>query len=296
MGGTARPMESAMGVEGESASTPALGFSDFVRLASKSVFALADVFSSSPTGPRLLIYHQVERVEDSQMIVTPETFEAQLDWISSRGEIVRLEDALRGDEFDRSDRFVLTFDDGYDGVYRYAFPLMLDRGIPFTIYLTSGFVDGPGAGPGLKALTWTQVREMVSSGLVTVGAHTESHPDLRTIEAVEIAKELDRSNRVIADQTGIEPRHFAYPKGYWAETAELLIRERYDTATLGAGEPIGRRTDMHRLSRVPVQRSDGMVFFKRKALRGMWLEEWVRRRVKGYRNPESTRKSPGGGN
>lgn len=294
MGGKAGPVESAMGLESESGSSPARGFSGFVRVTSKTIFAIADVFSASQTGPRILIYHQIEGLIDSQMIITPEVFESQLNWISDRGVIVRLED-LRGEALDRSDRFVLTFDDGYDGVYRHAFPLLLARGIPFTIYLTSGLIDGPGAGPGLTALTWDQIREMVSSGLVTVGAHTQTHPDLRMIEPSQVAEELDRSNSVIAAETGIEPRHFAYPKGYWAEAAEPLIRERYDSATLGAGESISHQTDMHRLSRVPVQRSDGMLFFKRKAVHGMWLEEWVRRRVKGYRNPGSTGGLPNGG-
>lgn len=287
MGGIAGSVESSTDVD-PGLSLPMTNLSDLTRVAAKSIFALGDVFSAPMTGPKILIYHQVYPALDRQMTVAPELFERQLDWIAARGEIVRLEVAVPPGSLQGAEQYVLTFDDGYDGVYRYVFPLLVDRGIPFTLYLTSGLVDGEGAGAGLDTLTWAQVREMVASGLVTVGAHTHTHPDLRTIDSSQIADELDRSNEIITEQTGVVPRHFAYPKGYWAEAAEPLIRERYETATLGAGSPIGPDSDLHRLSRVPVQRSDGMFFFKWKIERGLRLEETARRRLKGYRNPSAT--------
>ncbi|MFD0350255.1 polysaccharide deacetylase family protein [Kitasatospora aburaviensis] len=37
---------------------------------------------------------------------------------------------------------MLTFDDGFADVYDHAWPLLSERGLPFTIYLASGHVGG----------------------------------------------------------------------------------------------------------------------------------------------------------
>ena len=38
---------------------------------------------------------------------------------------------------------VLTFDDGFADVHDHAWPLLRERGLPFTIYLTTAYVGGP---------------------------------------------------------------------------------------------------------------------------------------------------------
>jgi peptidoglycan/xylan/chitin deacetylase (PgdA/CDA1 family) len=126
---------------------------------------------------------------------------------------------------------------------------------------------------------------MLQSGLVTVGAHTHSHPDLRRLAEETITSELDRSNNSISERTGVFPKHFAYPKGWWAGQAHEAVSDRYLTATLGAGEPITQTSQLHLLHRVPVQRSDIGLLFGRKMLTGGRMENRVRRRLRGYIGP-----------
>ncbi len=259
------------------------------RMAAKTVFAAADVFLGTWPGSRILIYHQIVADPGRQMGITPEMFARQIDWLSGNGRIVGLEEALVDPDRTGADHdFVLTFDDGYRGVFETAFPILKDRGIPFTLYLTTQLVsNGVPARPGEEPLNWNQVCEMIEEGPVTLGAHTHTHRDLRGLTVGQIEDELDESNYLIERHTGQRPKHFAYPKGYWAADAEPLVRRRYETAVLGGGPPITGATDRYRLSRVPVQQSDGLFFFKRKLLRGMRLEEQVRSRLKGYDNPTS---------
>jgi peptidoglycan/xylan/chitin deacetylase (PgdA/CDA1 family) len=129
---------------------------------------------------------------------------------------------------------------------------------------------------------------MQESGLITLGAHTHTHPDLRQLVTSQVEEEIGISNELIERNSGVRPQHFAYPKGYWAANAEPVIKGSYETATLGAGPPVDSRMDRYRLSRVPVQRSDGLFFFKRKIVGGMRLEEWTRSRLKGYENPAAS--------
>jgi peptidoglycan/xylan/chitin deacetylase (PgdA/CDA1 family) len=258
-----------------------------VRKAAKSVFAAADLFLGAWPGPRFLIYHQIGCGSGRQMDLSPEMFRRQLEWLLSNGRIVGLGDALYGaDDPDSHRRFVLTFDDGYADFYENAFPLLRDRAIPFTLYLTTGHIEtGELLHPGDRPLNWDQVGEMLGTGLVTLGAHTHTHPDLRGMPVDQVADEIGESNRLIELRIGQVPLHFAYPKGYWDGGAETVIRRHYATAVVGAGPPVTQNTDPHRIARVAVQRSDGQFFFRRKMARGMRMEERVRSLVKGYQNP-----------
>lgn len=259
------------------------------RKASKVAFAAADPFFGSFGGPRILIYHQIEAGLGRQMEVTKKAFVAQLDWLDTHGTVVSLDDAVaaRGSEHAER-RFVLTFDDGYDDFFRHGYPELVARGMPFVLYLTTHPAESGEAllpGGGAEPVTWDQVATMLESGLMTLGAHTHTHLDLRTASADQVEDELGRSDDLIRLRTGVVARHFAYPWGYWSEAADGSVRKRYATATLGTGPPINASTDPLLLNRVAVQLSDGVFFFTRKMRTGLRLEDVVRRRLVGYGGP-----------
>lgn len=259
------------------------------RRSSKAAFAAADAFYGAFVGPRILIYHQIGAGLGRQMEVTREAFVAQLDWMEANGTIVDLERAVAERGSPNADRtYVLTFDDGYEDFYRLGYPELVKRDLPFTLYITTHPVESrEPLFPGGRAepLTWAQIEDMATSGLMTIGAHTHTHADMRTTSSAQIAEELGVSDALIEQRTGVKPAHFAYPWGYWSEAAGPLVGERYATATLGTGAPITAITDPLLLNRVAVQLSDGVVFFRRKMLTGMRLEDRVRRRLTGYAGP-----------
>ena len=101
-------------------------------------------------GRRVLIvsYHRVvgdfrEAVTTSipGLLVSQRTFERHLEDAHRAGyELASLSDALAvlgGEKQARKDLFVVTFDDGYRDVYRYAHPVLQKKGIPSTVYLPS---------------------------------------------------------------------------------------------------------------------------------------------------------------
>ncbi|MEN8238867.1 MAG: polysaccharide deacetylase family protein [Actinomycetota bacterium] len=259
------------------------------RLLAKSVFAAADLVVRDRPGPRILIYHQVGAGLGRQMEVSEQQFSRQIDWVQANGDVASLGPAIDDRAREGVERtFVLTFDDGYRDVFERAWPLLRDRGLPFTLYVTTNPVESGvplTAGGAADPLTWPQINEMLESGLMTLGAHTHTHPDLTAIDAGTIREEIERSNELILLRTGVEARHFTYPWGYWSRVADPVVREAYDTATLGSGQGITAGTDPYLVNRIPVQLSDGFTFFKRKMKGGMRLEDVVRRRLTGYRGP-----------
>ncbi len=257
------------------------------RRALKAALAAPEFAAKRRPGPRILIYHQVGTDLGREMEVATETLARQIDYLEAEGSIVSLDDAVFRIGTPGDDRlFVLTFDDGYADMYANAFPLLLERSVPFTLYITTQPVEDPSVSrPGALPLSWEQLEEMSDSGLATIGAHTHSHPDLRFLGSDVVADELDESNALIHDRVGVEPRHFAYPKGWWSAGAELEVRKRYTTAVLGEGPPNILGTDHCRLHRIAVQKSDGIRFFRRKLATGLVLEDRLRRMVRGYDGP-----------
>lgn len=252
-----------------------------LRQAAKATFAAADLLLPTPKGPRVLIYHKVGTSTGQQLEVSREDFIWQLNWLVSNCEVVDLETAVRRWTEPDADRLVvLTFDDGYEDTYTTAFPLMSERGVPFTLYVSTNMVGNAAE----ESLSWDQIAAMNESGLMTIGAHTHTHCDLRTVDYSRALFEIERSNELIAERTSMRPRHFAYPWGYWAKAAHQAVAEVYDTAALGA--PIARAPfDPHRLHRFPVQLSDGKRWFRSRLEGGLLTEERVRRRLRGYREP-----------
>lgn len=260
-----------------------------LRVTAKTLFTLLDVFLGEYPGPRILIYHQIGAGHGEEMDVPRAVFLEHLEWIEASGGVVRpLAEVLEGGWQDQRQVFVLTFDDGYEDMYTGAFPVLKERGIPFTVYLTTFPTEsGRPLAPERRStpLTWDQVREMHGTGLMTLGAHTHTHVDLRELDADSMRVELDTSDRLIEERTGVKPSHFAYPWGYWSAVADPLVRERYSSAVLGGGIRVRGVEDPHLLHRIPVQLSDGVGFFPHKMKRGQRTEEVVRRLLAGYRGP-----------
>jgi peptidoglycan/xylan/chitin deacetylase (PgdA/CDA1 family) len=115
--------------------------------------AMAMYRRSQSGGRRLLIvsYHRV--VEDLTgelqrsipgLLISQETFRRHLEEAATAGyEFATIGDAvdvMSGRKVAKRDLCVVTFDDGYRDVYRYAYPLLKQMGVPAIVYLPTDFV------------------------------------------------------------------------------------------------------------------------------------------------------------
>jgi peptidoglycan/xylan/chitin deacetylase (PgdA/CDA1 family) len=223
------------------------------------------------------------------MEVTVADFERQLEWLADNREVVDLQTAIeRWTDHDSERLVVITFDDGYRDTFETAFPRLERMGMPFVLYLATESVEtGQPLRPdaGAEPLSWTMIESMVSSGLLTLGAHTHTHLDLRDASTTQIEHEIATSNAVISSRLGIDPLHFAYPWGYWSGAAAPIVKANYSTAVLGGSARPRSELLKHRVNRYPIQLSDGVVFFKARMKGGLLLEEALRRRLRGYSGP-----------
>lgn len=63
-------------------------------------------------------------------------------------------------------------------------------------------------------LDWDHLENMSRDGLVTIGTHTVTHPNLRKLELGEVEREMSESRKKIEDAIGSKSNHFAFPFGY----------------------------------------------------------------------------------
>ncbi len=109
---------------------------------------------------------------------------------------------------------VITFDDGYLDFYTDAFPLLDQYGFTATVFLPTAFIGSePQPFNGMDCLTWDQVRELKACG-VEFGAHTVTHPQLRTMQRAAIEQEILCSKCRIEDELQSPVRSFAYPYAF----------------------------------------------------------------------------------
>ncbi len=64
-----------------------------------------------------------------------------------------------------------------------------------------------------ECLDWNALAGLAEQPLVTIGAHSVSHPFLAKIDAEAVRSEMVESRRRIEERLGIRPEHFAYPVG-----------------------------------------------------------------------------------
>ena len=238
--------------------------SSFARKAVKAAVLPGGIVTRRRPGDVVvLLYHRVTG-RGGEIDTPPALFERQLAALAEGEQVLTLDQALDGDG--TGGGVVVTVDDGYRDFSDTVVPLLVRYQVPALLYLATGLVAGEGDGPDdPDALSWAQLAEAVSTGLVTVGAHTHGHTDLSRASERVCRDEMARSQELVEDRLGVACRHFAYPWAVASPTADRVARELFDSAALDAWR--GNRAgaiDPWRLGRTPVLASDGMAFFKAK--------------------------------
>lgn len=165
----------------------------------------------------VLLYHSVSATPSSWIdgfTVSAETLERHLELIAASGRTPVTVSQL----FDPSVRatvtapVVVTFDDGFADTRTTAATLLDRHRVPATIYLTTGFLGGRSPG-GDPMLDWSQAEDLRDAGH-EIGAHTVTHPQLDTLPAVDVRREVADSRHRLEDRLGLPVDTFAYPHGY----------------------------------------------------------------------------------
>ncbi len=260
----------------------------------KYAAAAADPVRGTGGGLMVLLYHRVGATSSSAVDLPLGLFVDQMEELAAAGSVVSLDEAVTLLASSAAPpgppRVAITFDDGTGDFAELAVPVLERLGLAVTLYLATEPVEsGRPFCPGATPLSWKALSDATAGGLVTVGSHTHSHVLLDRADPVEVATELDRSIGLIEDRLGATPRHFAYPKALLGSpAAQEAVRARFASAAIAGTRANRYGSDPYRLARSPIQVSDGMRWFRRKAQGGMALEDDLRRLINRRRYAGAT--------
>ncbi|MEU6824662.1 polysaccharide deacetylase family protein [Streptomyces atriruber] len=229
--------------------------------------------STSTESVPILMYHSVARVPSAAthgLSVSPDDFERQMEVLGEQGftplTAARLAALWRSQGGTLPERPVLiTFDDGYEGVHRYALPVLAKHGFASTLFVSTGWLRGEyDTGGALdRMLDWDQVRELAAAG-AEIGGHSHTHPQLDQLSDDALRFELRRCRDIVADELGTRPASFAYPYGYSSRRVRERVRETGFRQALAVGNGLARRAQgPYALRRVTVRRTTGADEFER---------------------------------
>ena len=180
----------------------------------------------------VLFYHRVADSHSNDWTITNDRFERQIRFCQENFEIIDLVEVQRRvrDHDSCSPTVALTFDDGYADNCEFAIPLLIERNLPCTYFVTTEhvlaqtpFPHDIDNGPTLKVNTKQQLREMSDAG-IEIGCHTRTHCDFSKIfESDQIRSEIIDAKEELEQMIGKAVRYFAFPFGLPAQLTQVAI-------------------------------------------------------------------------
>ncbi len=183
-------------------------------------------------------------------------------------------------------RFVcVTLDDGYHDNYTLAYPLLKRLGVPFAIYITTGFIDNrlpmwwyrcesreqcqtclsnaevqqrKRSYPSVQlGMSIEELKQLDANPLCTIGAHTVSHPKLDTLSREQQYQEIADSKRFLETLLKHEVNHFSFPHGAHNDDTLAICRELgFNSIVKSWGGPIRKDAHYDVLPRINMTQND----------------------------------------
>jgi len=203
----------------------------------------------------ILTYHSVDN-SGSVISVSPSRFADDMRGLAASGVAVVSVDALVNGDGPTS-AVAITFDDAFTNFATDAWPILRDLGWPVTLFVPSGHVGKTNAwevlrrtsSPALPILSWDNLAQLAADG-VTIGAHSRSHPDLRTLAPTALAEEIDGVAHDVQQALGVQPTGFAYPYGQYNAAVMHAVQRRYAWAVTTVLGPLSQPVNPFQLPRL----------------------------------------------
>ena len=209
----------------------------------------------------IFVYHDIvndkSEVYYDYMQTTKEVFENQMRGLKKIGyRFITFEEGKK-ELYKKS--CIVTFDDGYEGVYKNAYPIANKYDIPFTMFVITNNIGNTGT------ITWEQAKEMNNSGLVTIASHSQNHVEFNKISTDDAINNVNKSYEEIEKNlSSSKTKIFTYPYGLYTEEEIEKLR------TLGYVQNLtdnkinkSKNLDLSRLHRCyPLSDSTPKIVFK----------------------------------
>lgn len=151
---------------------------------------------------------------------------------------------------------VITFDDGYENNYVYAYPILKEFGYKATIFVITSKINETGY------MTTDQLKELDKNG-VDIEAHTVTHPKLGLLPTEKQLYELKESKVALESMLGRDIKYVAYPYGEFnKDTIRIVSKLNYKLGVGTVCQKARKRDGIYQLSRTGVSGKINIKQFK----------------------------------
>ena len=219
------------------------------------------------SGPRdkpvpILMYHLIGDPPAGEpypdLFVPLASFVAQMHYLEAHGytavTLTQLVAFWRGTGTLPAKPVVLSFDDGYRSDWRVAAPILQRIGWPAVLNLCMNAVHPHGD------LPVPLVHALVRAGW-EVDDHTLTHPDLTTLDAAGLHREIVVSREVLRALTGEPVSFFCYPAGRYDAAVIAVVKAAGFEGATTTNPGLATPADLFTLARVRVHRDMSLAAF-----------------------------------
>lgn len=219
----------------------------------------------------VLTYHSVKASQVNK-------FASQMDELRRLGMPVFAD--FNSASIDGKHQIAVTFDDGFKSVVDNALPVMIERRIPATIFVTTGYLGrrpewiiNPKHHNFSETVLSKEQIEKLPFDLVCIGSHCVNHRNLSHLDLSETMVELQQSKRVLEDMLGKPVHLLSLPYGGCNDEVVSLARKAgYEYVFTNVPVFNASSHEGYVIGRIHVSPEDWRLEFKLKALGAyQWL-------------------------
>lgn len=211
----------------------------------------------------IIAYHSIVKDKSEKYIITPDTFENDLKYLSENGYQTIFAEQLADYVYNNTPLppkpIIITFDDGlYNNLY-YALPLLEKYDMCAIISVVGSYICNVSSydpqQPDFTYLIWEDLLDLLNSKRIEIGNHTYSMHNnavrkgsMRKIGESEesysaaLTRDIGLLQSMIYAETGYIPITFSYPFGHVSEESLPVLREFGFKVTLTFDEGINKIT------------------------------------------------------
>ena len=194
-----------------------------------ALFVFINELLAKENSIAVFVYHRFgENNYPSTNIRMPQ-FKKHLDeLIKNNYNVVSIEsiiDALHNNKNLPEKTVAITIDDAFFSIYKKAWPILKEKKLPFTIFVSTGPVNSNSK----NYMNWEQLKEMNNQG-VTIGHHTKNHFHLVVKKKETIISEIEEASDDFLKNLGYVPDIFAYPYGEYSSEIKEITKNYFKAA------------------------------------------------------------------
>lgn len=180
----------------------------------------------------VIVYHSIDN-DKSNLSLTINNFEKQINFLKQNGFISRGLDEI---DKHKKKQIIITFDDGYKDVHKFALPILKKYDFKATCFLVSNLIGKKNYWDSLRSdfvpknlMNTEDINEWINNGMF-IGSHSHNHDDLTKLNKLDLEKDLDYSKKTLEDKFGNVINNFSYPYGKVNKFVFNVIEKKYKRA------------------------------------------------------------------